>query len=71
MTAVIAGLEVVPSQIPPEARTVKVLAVGEVRSANVLSPQTNAPSCVALACVPAAKLPLPPAVLLYAASHGG
>jgi hypothetical protein len=62
--AVIAGNDVVPSQIPPEARMLKVLAAGEVASRVVPSPHTNEPSLVAFACVPAAKLPIPPAVFL-------
>ena len=62
--APIDGVDVVPSQMPLEERTVKVLGPGEVTSVNVLSPHTNEPSWVAFACVPAAKLELPRAVLL-------
>src|SRR6266540_2093401 len=45
--------------VPPEARTVNVFAAGEVTSALVESPQTNDPSNVAFARLPAAKLHLP------------
>src|SRR5947209_11701134 len=62
--AVIAGLEVVPSQIPPFARTVKVLGPGEVKPVRrEKSLHTNEPSSVAFASFPAAKLCSPLAVL--------
>jgi len=60
--AQLTGLEFVPSQIPPEARTVKVSAPGDCTSALRSSPQTNAPLSSATARWPAAKLHTPLAV---------
>src|SRR5258706_12151549 len=54
----------VVNETPPEARTRNWLAAAAVSTAPVLSAQTNAPSCVACAFRPAAKLYWPLAELL-------
>src|SRR6186997_2140387 len=46
---------VVPSQIPPLARTTNWLGVVAVTVPTWLSPQTKLPAWVARACLPAAK----------------